>query len=130
MLWVRCLSVTLVYCRKTVEWIKMKLGVEVGLDPGHIVLDEDPAALPQRGTAPPISTHVYCGQTTGCQLLRRSTSAQAALYYMGTQILPKRAQYSPLFSARVYCGQTGAHLSYCWALVFTARAMLALQALY
>jgi len=24
------------------------------------------------------------------------------------------------FSAHVYCGQTVAHLSYCWALVFTS----------
>jgi len=40
-----CLSVyvTLVYCGQTVGWIKMKLGVVVGLGPGHIVLDEDPA---------------------------------------------------------------------------------------
>jgi len=34
-----CLSVTLVYCGQTVGWIKMKLGVQVDLDPGHIVLD-------------------------------------------------------------------------------------------
>ena len=49
-----CLSVTLMYCGQTVGWIKMKLGVEVGLSPGHIVLDGDPAPLPllQRGTAP------------------------------------------------------------------------------
>jgi len=33
------LSVTLVHCGETVGWIKMKLGVQVGLDPGHIVLD-------------------------------------------------------------------------------------------
>ena len=37
-----CLSVTLVYCGKTVERIKMKLGTRVGLDPGHIVLDRGP----------------------------------------------------------------------------------------
>ena len=30
--------------------------------PGHIVLDEDPAPLPQRGTAPPISAHICCSQ--------------------------------------------------------------------
>ena len=29
----------------------MKLGTEVGLGPGDIVLDGDPAPLPQRGTA-------------------------------------------------------------------------------
>ena len=30
-----CLSVTLVYCGQTVGWIKMKLGMRIGLDPGH-----------------------------------------------------------------------------------------------
>ena len=38
-----CLSVTLVYCGQTVGWIKIKLGMEVGLGPGHTVLDGDPA---------------------------------------------------------------------------------------
>ena len=37
-----CLSETFVYCGQTVRWIKMKLGMEVGLGPGHNVLDEDP----------------------------------------------------------------------------------------
>jgi len=30
----------------------MKLGKQVGLGPGHTVLDGDPTARPQRGTAP------------------------------------------------------------------------------
>jgi len=50
-----CLSVLSVlseYCGQTVGWIKMKLSVQVDLSPGHIVLDRDPAHLPQRGTAP------------------------------------------------------------------------------
>ena len=41
-----CPSVTSVYCGQTVGWIKMPLGTEVGLGPGHIVLDGDP--VPQR----------------------------------------------------------------------------------
>ena len=41
------LSVTLVYCDQTVGWIKMKLGTEVGLGPGHIVLNTNPAISPQ-----------------------------------------------------------------------------------
>ena len=32
------LSITLVYCGQTAEWIKMKLGTKVDLGPGHIVL--------------------------------------------------------------------------------------------
>jgi len=48
-----CLPVTLVYCGQTVGLIKMKLGMQVGLCPGHIVLGGDPAAPPQRGTASP-----------------------------------------------------------------------------
>ena len=45
------LSVTLVYCSQTVGWINMPLGMEVGLRPGHIVLDGELA--PQRGTTAP-----------------------------------------------------------------------------
>jgi len=43
----------------------MPLGREVGLGPGDIVLDGDPAPTStERGTtAPQISTHVYCVQT-------------------------------------------------------------------
>jgi len=40
---VSCLFVTLVYCGHTVGWIKMKLGMQVGLGPSHTVLDGDPA---------------------------------------------------------------------------------------
>ena len=32
-----------VYCGQTAAWIKMRLGMEVGLGPGHAVLDADPA---------------------------------------------------------------------------------------
>jgi len=44
----------------------MALDVEVGLGPGHIVLDGDPATVPQKGAEPPFSAHFYCGQTAGC----------------------------------------------------------------
>ena len=46
------LAVTLVYCGQTVGRIKIKLGMQVGLGPGHIVLDGDPAPLPQRDRSP------------------------------------------------------------------------------
>jgi len=45
-------------------WIKMSLGMELGLGPGDFVLDGDPARPPQKGGgAPKFSAHVYCGQT-------------------------------------------------------------------
>ena len=54
------------YCGQTVGRIKMKLGMQVGLGPGRIMLDGDPAPIPQRGTAPPqFSAHISCGQMAG-----------------------------------------------------------------
>jgi len=40
---------THVYCAQTAQLIKMPLGVKVGLGPGHIVLDGDPATLTRKG---------------------------------------------------------------------------------
>jgi len=44
----------LVYCGQTVERIKIKLVMQVGLIPSHTVLDGDPGPPPQTGTVPPI----------------------------------------------------------------------------
>ena len=63
----RCLSVLSVYDVGVLwpnGWMeKMPLGKEVGLGPGHIVLDRD--QLPQKGHSPPtqFSAHVCCSQT-------------------------------------------------------------------
>ena len=46
------LSVTLLYCVQMVGWIKMKLDMQVGLGPGHVVLDGDPAPPPPKGQIP------------------------------------------------------------------------------
>jgi len=43
----------------------MKHVTQVGLGPGHIVLDGDPAPPSQRGTVLHFSAHVCCGQTAG-----------------------------------------------------------------
>ena len=68
------LSVTLVYCGQTVGRIKMKLGTEVGLGPGHIVLNGD--QLPQRSTAPSIFGP--------CLLWLNGCMDQDATWYGGT----------------------------------------------
>ena len=49
-----CLPVTLVYCGQTVEWTRMSLGTEIGLDPGDIVLDGDPARPTKEAQQPPL----------------------------------------------------------------------------
>jgi len=48
-------------------WIKMSLGMELGLGPRDFVLDGDPVALSQKGGGGPPNflAHVYCEQTAG-----------------------------------------------------------------
>ena len=62
----RCLScpvltVTFVYCEQTVGWIKMPLGVEVVLDPGHTALNGDPAPPMEMATTAPLSKFADAG---------------------------------------------------------------------
>ena len=60
---------------KWLDGIKMALGMEVGLGPGHIVLDGDPATIPQKGAEPPnirpISVVAKRLDTSGCHLVWR-----------------------------------------------------------
>ena len=44
-----------VYCGQTAGWIKMALGMEVGLGPGYIVLDGDPAPSSKRVQSPSLT---------------------------------------------------------------------------
>jgi len=43
----------------------MKLGMQVGLGPGHIVLHGDTAPPLPKGHKPQFSAHIYCGQMAG-----------------------------------------------------------------
>ena len=43
----------------------MKLGMQVGIDHGHIVLDRDPASPPLKRHIPQFSVHIGCGQMAG-----------------------------------------------------------------
>ena len=89
------------YCGQTVGWIKMLLGLEVGLGPGHIVLDVDPP-IPQR-EQPPIFGP--------CLLWPNAWMDQDATWY-GGKPRPRRLcvtwgrRYSHQFLVHVYCGQT------------------------
>ena len=112
------LSVTLVYCGKTAGWIKMKLGMEIRLGPGHIVLDGDPVPPRPKGNSPPIFGLLW----------PNGWMDQYATWY-GGRPRPRphcvRRQPScpekvhPQFSAHVYCGKwtpisvTAEHLLLC-----------------
>jgi len=103
-----CLSVTLVYCGQTAGRIKIKPGTQVGLEPGHIALDGNPAHPPKKGSQPPIFGP--------CPLWPNSWMDQDATWCRGRpwprQLLDgflapltKKREHSPQFSANVYCGQ-------------------------
>jgi len=92
--------------------IKMAFDMEVGLGPSHIVLDGDPAPLPQKGTEPPqFSAHFYCRQTAGW--IKVALGMEVGLgpgdfVFDGDPATP-RTQGTPTtsqFLAHVYCGQT------------------------
>ena len=135
-----CLSVTFVHCGQTVGWIKMKLGMQVGLVPGHIVLDEWMNVL----YSPTWKTQ-WQAASKGQSPLRLADGApifgpyllqpngwmdQDATWYGGRpqprrlcvrwgsrSTLPKNGGTAPpQFSAPFYCGQTAAiplHASRC-----------------
>jgi len=46
-------------------WIKMSLGVELGIGPGDFVKWGPRTPSPKGGRATKFSAHVYCGQTPG-----------------------------------------------------------------
>jgi len=95
------LSLTFVHSGQTVGRIKMKLGTQVGLGPGHIALDGDPAPPPQRGRAPTeFSAHFYCGQTAAC--IKMPLGTEISLSPGDVVLNGDPAGPPPKFSAHVY----------------------------
>jgi len=84
--------------------------MEVGLGPGQIVSDGDPAPLPKRGTASPNfwPTSVVVKRLDGlrCHLVRR----YGDIMLDGEPALPKKAGTAPPILAHVY-GQTAAWIN-------------------
>jgi len=81
--------------------------MEVGLVPGHIVFDGDPAP-PKKVTVPQFSAHVRCGQTAGWMQMPLGMEEPGDIVLHGDPApLPKRGggTAAPNFRA-MYCGQT------------------------
>jgi len=107
----RCLSVlfvTLVYCGQTVGWIKMKLGIQVGLGPGHVVLDGNSVLLPQRGGAElgPYRLWPNGWMDPDATWYRERRPGDFVLDGDPAPLPKKAAGSSPQFSVHVHCGQT------------------------
>jgi len=87
----------------------MPLGMEVGLGPGHIVLDGDPATPPRkRGHSPQFSAHVCCGQTAGWIKMPLGTIVGLGPGNIALDADPAQPPkgHRPQISAHVRCGQT------------------------
>jgi len=110
-----CLSVTLMYCGQTVERIKMKLGMQVGIGPGHIVLDEDPGLPPQRQAPPIFGPYLLWPNGSMDQDATwyecRPWPRPHCVTWRPSSLLPSRKGTAPNFR-HVYCGQTVARLGY------------------
>ena len=100
-----------VYCGQTAVSIRIPLGTEVGLILGDIVLDGDPAPLPEKRAQPP---QPVFGR---CQLWLNSWMGQDATWYGGKprprrrcvrwgRSCPPLKGHNQQFSVHVYCGQT------------------------
>ena len=81
-------------------WIKVPLGMEIGLGSGDIVLDGDQLPLSKKGgTTPPNLWPMYCGQTAGW--INRSLAMVVDLgpwgiLSYGDQAPPKRGNSLPI----------------------------------
>jgi len=88
----------------------MKLGIQVGLGPGHIVLDGDPAPPPPKGHGPQFLAHIRCGQMAAW--IKMPLGMEVGLIPGDFCVRwdpdppPQKGGRAPKFSAHVYCGQT------------------------
>jgi len=110
-------------------WIKMPLGMEVGLGPGHIVLDGDHVTPPKKDAQPPqykykykyrpicnapispskkteseaeFLAHVYCDQTAGWIKMTLGTEVGLGPCHVALDGDPAPPQgHRPQFSAHV-----------------------------
>ena len=103
------------YCGQTAGWIKLSLGMEVGLSPGDFVLDD--SAPPQKRVEPQFSPHVYCGQTA--EWMKMLLSTEVALDQDDNCVRwvassPALKGHSPQFSENVRCGETAGWTNSTW----------------
>ena len=88
----------------------MKLGVQVGLNPPHVVLDGEPALPPQKGHIPQFLAHICCREMAGW--IKIPVGKDVGL--LPSDIVldgnpappPEKKGPHPQFSVHVRCGPT------------------------
>ena len=95
------------FCQ-TVGWMKMPLRTELGLIPGDMVLDVDPALPPRKGHNSPhfggLRAHADANRGPGCHLVWRYASARRRCVRWGPSSLPRKGvQQPPLFGPCLLC---------------------------
>jgi len=81
----------------------------VGLGPGHIVLDGEPAPLLEKGADPQFSAHFYCHQMAGCinMPLGMEVGLSPGDFVLdGDRASPPLKGTATQFLSNVRCGQT------------------------
>jgi len=105
-----CLSVTFVHCGQTVGWMKMKLGMRVGLCTGHTVLDRDPAPPLTKGhsPSPPFLAHIYGWMDQDVTWYGGRPRPRRLCVGWGLRSpSPNGERSSPQIFNHVHCGQNG-----------------------
>jgi len=92
-------------CGQMAGWIKMPLGVKVGLGPGDFVLDGDPAP-PKEGSPIFGPCILWPNSHQGATWYGGMPRPKRHCVSWGPSSPPKRDTASPQFSAHFYCGQT------------------------
>ena len=88
-----------VCCGQMTAWINLPFDAMVGLGPGNIVLDADPAPSP-KGHSPQISAHVCCCQTAGWMKMPLGTKVglgPGCIVLHWDPILPPKRGTAPSF---------------------------------
>ena len=77
----------------------------IGIGPGHIVLDGDPAPLP-KGAPHQFLVHICCSQMTAWIKIPVSNGGRPRTRRLCVRRGPRSPSPKPKFSAQYYCGQT------------------------
>jgi len=99
---------THVCCGQMAAWIKMSLGMELGLGPGNPVLDGDPAPPKKKCLLWPNGWMDHSGTRHGGRPDPRRLCVR-----WGSKPFPQKGEPPPQFSAHFYCGQTAGCISNC-----------------